>query len=276
MILMNMFMAIIMDVYTEVKAEAGITQSMWQQMYLVIRLWMNSRTWVSTAVVQRVLKETFQKPFHGRTVCAKIDADMLVQVIPGMHKLQADYFIEGSLALKEAEDEIGMSIVEACTVIADIAVSLQKLINNLQVLVDEMKDELADVKAIQQQSEEPLPVSDRIPESVPHETEEIVLPPPLPRVECSEFACRADELEMRLQRIADFAEDFTCWQAYRGKEVHERICKIEALLAECGQPVPGKKFQSIADIPTLEEPPLPALLAGSNRGGALETFELTA
>mmetsp|Transcript_91875 Transcript_91875/g.162085 ORF Transcript_91875/g.162085 Transcript_91875/m.162085 type:complete len:1111 (+) Transcript_91875:69-3401(+) len=263
LVLVNMSMAIIMDVYTDVKSRAGITHSMWLQLYLVIKLAFQARSWVSTTVVLRILKETFQKPFHGRSVCAKIDSEILVQVIPGMSKMQADFFIGGALEYKELEDGIDVTLVDACKIIGDIAFSLRKLTLALEALVEEMKAEREDI--LQAINIPPPPPLASEGESTIEEAGE---PRPKPRVECRAFTRRAAELEIRLQRIAEFAEDFTCWQAYRGKEVHERVCKVEALLAECAQLVPGAKFQSIEDIPRLEEPPLPLLL-GASRGTAL-------
>lgn len=267
LLMVNMFMAIIMDVYVEVKANAVISYSAWTQLYLIVQLWFKSRSWVSTTVLARVLRETFQKPFLGRSVCAKIDAGMLVQVIPGMSQAQAEFYIDGALARKEAEESLEVTLVDACKMIGDIAIVLRTMNARLNAIVAEMKDERDDLAAALKKVPSPrLALTDTAPEADASDSAE---PRPLPHVPCAKFRKRAAALEIRLQQIADFAEDVTCWQAYRGKEVHEHMCKIEELVKECTELIPKMPLESnagrtFADI-VRQEPEPPVLLQGSLR-----------
>merc|ERR1719359_1977905 len=55
LIMLNMLLAIIMDVYTEVKADAAITDPLWTQLRKVISEFREQREWVSNRVIEEVV-----------------------------------------------------------------------------------------------------------------------------------------------------------------------------------------------------------------------------
>merc|ERR1719313_1578535 len=85
LIMLNMLLAIIMDVYTEVKADAAITDPVWTQLRKVISEFREQREWVSNRIIEEVV--TSQK-------AERFDKDILVEVVPNMPPEQARELID--------------------------------------------------------------------------------------------------------------------------------------------------------------------------------------
>lgn len=247
MILLNCLMAIVMDVYTEVKSSAMSFKPIWTHLWLFFQDSWQSMSYISLPVIMRGVRGNMpQEPG------SKIDAIILTKLIPGMTETQSKSIISGAVERMKIDEEMGASLSDALQLVGNISVTVKKMLLQLDVLVLEMDAERADFKALAD-----------LAQKQPRNSETPSLP-------CRGFHDRAAAIEENLLRLEQLCEDSACWNAYRQLQLNEQFIKIEELLrngekilrergAIQGLPPPGQ------DQAEPREPPPPALLNSAAR-----------
>merc|ERR1712166_125447 len=99
-------LAIIMDVYTEVKTDAVSSVTIWAQLAQIYQSLVSRRDWKSN---NHVVAEVEKLPPN----IVVIDKDMLVEVIPGMTEEQAANLVDEADKRAAADLEKGLGMSDA-------------------------------------------------------------------------------------------------------------------------------------------------------------------
>eukprot|EP00401_Gymnodinium_catenatum_P036041 CAMPEP_0117505470 /NCGR_PEP_ID=MMETSP0784-20121206/25395_1 /TAXON_ID=39447 /ORGANISM="" /LENGTH=733 /DNA_ID=CAMNT_0005300885 /DNA_START=1 /DNA_END=2198 /DNA_ORIENTATION=+ len=120
LIMLNMVLAIIMDIYTEVKMDAEEQDPIWTQLIATIRGMLSRREWVKLAVVEDVLTNWEGAP-------ETVDKDVLLIQVDGMPAEQAIALIEEADKLEAREETKGLTISDAMKMVGWIKIAVQKI-----------------------------------------------------------------------------------------------------------------------------------------------------
>jgi len=125
MLMLNMLMAIIMDVYTEVKADAEEIPPVWTQLYSVLkeRYDVHSGSVISGSELLEVLQEMPETELD--------EAILMKRVGPGLSKEQAETIIQDAKQNVENKLNNGVTMSEAMRMIGWVKIAVQK--NRLEV-----------------------------------------------------------------------------------------------------------------------------------------------
>jgi hypothetical protein len=226
-LIINCLMAIIMDVYVEVKANAVNIQTVWDHLWEMCKDWLQCHSVVSIKVVQAAITKHMNPGENNM-----IDSDILTQLVPGMAENQSIRLVSGAIARMKEEEENRESLTAALTVTGSINVMVHRVLTQLNVLLEGFVAQRDLFRVV----EEKMAGSD-----APRE--------PL-HLQCQEFDTRRAAIEVALASMERFLEDCACWDAYRTLEMHEQLSKIQDRLVE------GRKKHPPA-LPSRNQMPAP-------------------
>jgi len=230
-IMLNMFLAIIMDIYTEVKADASESAPIWAQANDAIQSLWNRAGWVKHQVILDHLLAWREPP---ETVSK---ADLMGQVA-NLPEEQATWLIEEVDKLASMEDTKGLSISDAMKMVGWVKIAVQKVATRIEdILAIEREENLIQrqnarmaFKAAHQNEQEQVVAHTRPPPVVEHEL--IKLP-----VQQEE---KLQGLDKRLSRLEEFLNDSMVLTVHRGKEMRNRLQSIEDMLKAGGLSAPSQ------------------------------------
>jgi len=218
LVMVNMFMAIVMDIYTKVKQQALAREPVWVQLMDWVQTYRISREWVSTRVLVRVVNKLYQKNVQ------RAASPALLKLIPGMSVEQADHVIHWARRERMAEDDMAMSLTQFLQLIGNIAVRVGLIDGKLtdwrrevvRTMVDAESD--VDVDELRQEDHQSAAVPG---ETIEHgENDEVA----------ESFREQVAIITKRLDRLNFLLEDFMAWSGYRHDEVDDVISRIENII----------------------------------------------
>merc|ERR1719230_1772918 len=134
LIMLNMLLAIIMDVYTEVKMDASEQDPIWTQARKVLTDAWGHRDWIK-------LKQIVDQVEHLPAKITHIDKDLLLELVPDMIEQQALALIEETLEAEKQAENKGMSMSDAMKMVGWIKIAVQKIARRIEDIMTIEKEE---------------------------------------------------------------------------------------------------------------------------------------
>jgi hypothetical protein len=217
LMLVNMFMAIVMDVYGQVKGQALARQPIWEQLADWIRMYRVSRDWVSLSVLSRVVRQ-----FLWNEGVERATPDMIQKLVPGMSEAQADVLVQRARRARDAEDDESMTMTQFLQLIGHIAVDVGSIGDQLLSGWDE--GSLGQVKEyLKKMAEEAAKAVKPEMSETPQHPEKKMEPV------AEEFREKVSQISQRLDSIQLFMEQSMTWATYRSRQTHAELSRIETL-----------------------------------------------
>jgi len=269
LLMVNMFMAIIMDVHGRVKSITTSNDSVMEQVLALLHERQTFDGWVSVSVVERIINNVYQR-YGGQ----RIDMQHLLKTIPGMPQEQAEHLIAGARRQKLKEDKGAMSLADMHLMISRIYMLVKRIEARLDTGYQFALEECEDLRAFVNEKADMLTLAQGEEEQVLHRQRK--------RVPCSKFRKRADAVDSRLWKIERFFEDQVAWAAYRNKQVYEQLERIEVALRRARRPQGAGILENLgrwahpeatpqAPMPQVAEPATPRLDVGGFGDDAWQT-----
>jgi len=216
MLLLNMLMAIIMDVYTEVKADASGFATIWAQMFEILQDQVDiiSGKSVSSDELLRVLNEVSDE---------ELNEDTLMNCVgPGLAREQAAKMLEETQQAVDDRLQGAVSMTEAIRMVAWVKIAVQKINIKLEDLVVAEQVEEATMLAQANADEEPNAADGAI---VPGDSGDGPIAAYL-----AQSATQINRLESRMKGMESLMSDSMNFTGSRGKDLRDRMQVIEDLL----------------------------------------------
>merc|ERR1719491_1363937 len=211
LIMLNMLLAIILDIYSEVKADATADAPIWTQFAQVIQDSWKHRDWVKYHLIQECVDKL-------PASTSFVDKDLLVEIVPDISDKQARLLIETTEAHEELAESQGLSISDAMKMVGWIKIAVQKVARRIE-----------DIMQIEKEEKELL--------------QEYGLAATKPEGgvallegegEIASFDPAADQkmqaLDARLAQMESFLKESTNFSVQRSREMRNRLAVIEDLL----------------------------------------------
>mmetsp|Transcript_137061 Transcript_137061/g.382168 ORF Transcript_137061/g.382168 Transcript_137061/m.382168 type:complete len:477 (+) Transcript_137061:1-1431(+) len=131
-ILLNMALAIIMDVYIEVCRDADGSAEVWTQAAQALDSTCRRRTWLSYRKIEEVVSQLPDAP---------ISQDSLLAEIPEMSTAQAQQLIEEVESRQEREDNKGLSLSDAFKLLASTTDRVKAIARQVDALASTEEEE---------------------------------------------------------------------------------------------------------------------------------------
>jgi len=236
MLILNMLMAIIMDTYTEVKADASEHDPIWTQIMKMcgefVGKWTGSH--VGTDKLLRIVEEMPED---------EVDVDSLMHHVgAALSKEQAEELLNVTQERVDSELNKGVTISEAMRMIGWVKIAVQKIGWKLEDIMQEEKDEraliagrgeavVADDNAAQDDllwSEGPAayPALPAAPPEQPGAYDSALDTGPY----VAEAEGRLEGMEQRLVKMEEFMQEALQYTTFRGKDLRNRLAVIEDLI----------------------------------------------
>jgi hypothetical protein len=209
LIMLNMLLAIIMDIYSEVKADAEEQDPIWTQANQMARDFWAKREWVSLKLVEDVLKAWEDAP-------EMIDKDMLLRQVSMMPEDQALALIMEADKREEVAESKGLSISDAMKMVGWIKLAVQKIAHRIEDIMILEKEEK---KSLIEQGRMPGVAGSRM----TGPDDKLVKLDPVSETKLS-------AIDSRLAQMEEFLNESMCFTVHRGKEMRNRLAIIEDLL----------------------------------------------
>jgi hypothetical protein len=206
LIMLNMLLAIIMDIYTEVKMDASATDPLWEQGRNALADAWAHRDWIK---LKQVVDQVNLMPAHIK----QLDKDLLLECLPDMVEPQALALIQETLKKETQDESKGMSISDAMKMVGWIKIAIQKIARRIEDIIMIEKEE----KEILLGTSGPLMAG---PGGGPASS--------------AAFDPASDQkmqgIEKRLGQMESFLNESMVFSVYRAKEMRNRLNVIEDLL----------------------------------------------
>jgi len=124
-ILLNMALAIVMDVHSEVVSDAAVTEELWTQAGRVAKSAWTHRDWVTP---REILADVQKLPED----VDRFTQDSLIQAIPDVTQPQAAYLIREVEKHKAHQDFKGLTLSDAMRMIGSIKFDTQRIANRVE------------------------------------------------------------------------------------------------------------------------------------------------
>jgi len=200
----NCLMAIVMDVYVEVKAGAVNVQTVWDHSWEMLK----DLTFAHSVVSIKVVMAAVEKHIP-RGESSKVDADVLTKLVPGMSERQSIRLVTEAIERMKEEEHNGQSLTNALALTGSINVMVHKLLAQLDVLLQRMVAQRDKFRVVEE-----LVCRSDVPKGPVH-------------LQCQAFDDRRAAIETAMTNLERFLEDCACWDAYRTLEMHEQLSKIQ-------------------------------------------------
>lgn len=210
-ILLNMLMAIIMDMYTEVKGEVEGSDPIWSQAYQIYKdtLSIMQGESVSNAEMLRVLNDMPEEEVDEETLIKRVG--------PGLGEKQAKELID--LVRTAVNERLANSVnmTEAMRMIGWVKLKVTKIDTKLEWILGEEEKEKETMRRLSEGGD----VSDLLGEQTASAQASALIAESAPKIDSVER--RLGDLELLLQESMDFS-------SARGKDLKNRMQVIEELL----------------------------------------------
>jgi len=229
MLLMNMFMAIVMDVYGQVKVHAHSTDPIWVQLQDWASEWHSKKEWISNVVLADLVQELNE--LHQIN---SIGIHNLLSLVPGMKEEQARHIIVSAHRVYITDFELAMSMSQMCQTISVLAANFDYILSVIEIVTEqEAEDVLLEQTMAGQDGvgkEHTAEVVHRkcvktLTVSTNTESEETAMS------ELHElFQERVRGIFLKLEAIARFGDDIITWTHIRTSEFTEQLVALEERL----------------------------------------------
>jgi len=226
MLMLNMLMAIIMDVYTEVKSEADDFAPVWTQLYDVAKDMYN--VWkgrmVSNGEMLQVLNEMPED---------EVDEQILMRRAgPGLSQDQASALIEQTKVALDSKLNNGVTMSDAMRMIGWVKIAVQKIGWKLEEILQAEADEEELIQMHLSPTGSPREDSKNgatpRKESSAYSVQEAAGAAPTAYV--ADAADRIDTIHARMAKIDSFMKESLEYSTFRGKDLRNRLAVIEDLI----------------------------------------------
>mmetsp|Transcript_53618 Transcript_53618/g.149169 ORF Transcript_53618/g.149169 Transcript_53618/m.149169 type:complete len:1038 (+) Transcript_53618:78-3191(+) len=207
LIMVNMILAIIMDVYGAAKQSAASSDAIWEQLQIMITETINRARQMPLAEVLKVVERL---PFEY------VGASVLMDSCPSMQSSQAVDLIEKIEAAERNEDECNLTLSDATRLIYAIQKDVTRLAEKIT--------EIYEVQKLGKMDDEEQVKLQRILGSayIPQHPSFMWLD------EKAETTIRS--LESRLTKLEEFMNEAMSYAVFRGKDMKTRLTALEELL----------------------------------------------
>merc|ERR1719158_1108943 len=130
LVMINMLLAIIMDVYTEVKTSSSSDEKLWEQGAKIVQKLWQFKKWVSDEEILFGLRDMQKLGSRQQPVTASD----LQQRFPKLLDKQAEQLIDDAMVLEEAEAEGRLSMANAIKLIGVIKGSVDRIENKVEAI----------------------------------------------------------------------------------------------------------------------------------------------
>mmetsp|Transcript_1727 Transcript_1727/g.2934 ORF Transcript_1727/g.2934 Transcript_1727/m.2934 type:complete len:825 (+) Transcript_1727:81-2555(+) len=204
LLMLNMLMAIVMDVYTEVKGAASNVDPIWVQLY---NIWSD---YVGICFGRRLPLRTMLKNLEESTM-DDIDVPILMKIMgPGVSKQEAEKMVEKTQQAVERKLNDGVSLNEALRMIGTVNTSVHSILEKMDDLVgQEEKDK--EMMLLHQGK-------------IEMETEEGV------KMMLTEAETRIAKVETHITKVDTYLREAMGFSYGRGNDLASRLFRIEELL----------------------------------------------
>lgn len=214
-LMLNIFMAIVMDVYTEVKSDAADFDPIWSQMWTLTKQRYNVFLGksVSTTKLLEVLRDiSEQEP--------EVDENIMMKWVgPGLSREQASDLVESTRNNVDNKLNKGVTMSEAMRMIGWVKIAVQKIGMKVEELVGEERVE-RDIIARGAKEAEASPMEEEAPPDDGGAATAYV----------AEAEIRLEQIESRMGKIEDFMQESLQYTSFRGKDLRNRLAVIEDLI----------------------------------------------
>eukprot|EP00929_Paragymnodinium_shiwhaense_P016744 TRINITY_DN12537_c0_g1_i1.p1 TRINITY_DN12537_c0_g1~~TRINITY_DN12537_c0_g1_i1.p1 ORF type:complete len:869 (+),score=205.13 TRINITY_DN12537_c0_g1_i1:156-2762(+) len=221
LLMMNMLMAIIMDQYTEVKANASSAVPIWAQGWEVFHDSISKITGHAAGSANIVKKLAELETKSGQVD----ELDLITHVGSTMSHEQARYLIAETQRREEDEFQKGFSMSDAMKMIGYIKIACGKIESRLGEVLAEERADLMDLQALYDPiaAGEAIDCADTGPPE-PVEYDDGV------GMSVREGDGRLDWFEDRLDKVDDFLQEAAQYATFRGKDLRNRLMLVEELM----------------------------------------------
>jgi len=219
LVMLNMALAIVMDIYTQVAADAENEDTIWSQSFKYADNAWHRRKWIKlhTLVKHAQLLEQQSVKLVSR--------DLLMEEIPNLSEEQTNLILNAVEHRSEQLDEKGLSMSDAMKMVGWIKLAVQKL--------GKQVDEIA---LLEEEEKELMQASIGVGEGIMGVGEFLSLDP--------DADLKLKQMQLRLAHIEEFLNESMVTTVNRGKEMRSRMQTIESLLKESQDDyVGGMPFQ---------------------------------
>jgi hypothetical protein len=200
LLMLNMLMAIIMDTYSEVKADASSSKVLWEQLFdLVVDgiSYMQGKLATSNKLLEAL----------DRTDAEELDEAELIEAVgPALSRGQAEHLIAATKQREDDEANKGVTISQAMKMIGWVRLAVQKIGWQLELV---MVDQKAEVRQVKNERKDVVVESD---------------------ICLSDSEGLLDMLEARMEQMDKYMRDSHQYISNRGKDAKIRLTIIEDLI----------------------------------------------
>jgi len=210
MLMLNMLMAIIMDVYTEVKSEAADFAPVWTQLYEAGMEMYNIHRGhlISNSEMLQVLNEMPEDD---------VDEDILMRRAgPGLSRDQAEALIEATRVSLDNKLNKGVTMSDAMRMIGWVKIAVQKIGWQLEEILQAEAEEEELITGV---SKDGSPAQGDLAGSKDSQTAYV-----------ADAAERIESIEQRMSKIDAFMQESLQYSTFRGKDLRNRLAVIEDLV----------------------------------------------
>jgi hypothetical protein len=206
-LMLNMLMAIVFDVFSEVKADASGTDPIWTQLiniayeYYMI---MMGQT-VPVGEILASLAEAPETDFVVKTLMQRVG--------PGLGEEQATALISDARDLGEERAQAAVRMSDALRILGTLKLKVQGIESNLE-------------KVAMAEEKEKAQMERKISENEPGTSK----PEPPPEARLEDTAQKIDVVEIRMDRIECFLQESSNFGSSRQKDLKNRLQTIEDIL----------------------------------------------
>jgi hypothetical protein len=239
-IMLNMSLAIIMDVYGQAKGDAALSDPIWEQLYM---MYVEKR-----ARAYGIIKLKDMYEVLSDMDVEYVGKNSLMEAIPTMSEEQADRIINKVEELESADDEASLTMADAL-----------KLVVSTKTDVLEIEKKLTNYISSQQDNRDSLVGERKMGSGKPGS---------LMRLH-PESNKKIRLVEQRLDVIEGFLNEAMAYMVFRGKELRNRLKTIEDKLRgqrDAAANASADLWQNPSARGRSPSPPAPAKIANGNSG----------
>mmetsp|Transcript_41578 Transcript_41578/g.90628 ORF Transcript_41578/g.90628 Transcript_41578/m.90628 type:complete len:892 (+) Transcript_41578:73-2748(+) len=214
LIMLNMALAIVLDIYSEVKIDAQSQDEIWTQAYTTLQATLFNRDWVSYQEIEDAVNKLDPE-------VEKVSGELLVESVQHMTPKQARDLLEKAEKREEELDSKGLSMSDAMKMVGWIKIAVQKIAQRIEdiILIEEEEKEL-----LEQTDDKDFVASMRggLGSGGGGGHEFVTLDPAADN--------KLQNVERRLAQMEEFLNENMVHTVTRGKEMRNRLTLIEDLL----------------------------------------------
>jgi len=134
LVMLNMALAIVLDVYTEVKADATQLDDILTQSLKVFHSLMYQRDWLTLSTIHAAVEKM-------PSSIQNIGTNTLMTSLPEIKSEQASQLISQAMVQEEAEDNKGLSMSNAVRMVGLVKIGVEKIAEKMEEILDLEEEE---------------------------------------------------------------------------------------------------------------------------------------